>query len=265
MKIKLLPLLMAMIMFFCVTAGAETINVDEGKKIEFCLEDSIPQNSAKDVGPDSNIKLIFNKNVVNLTVKENNLKCISLKDEHGQVVPSELIFPDDQVEPDKKREIYIDPVDDLKEDTTYIVEISPDMLAKNGSTLGETVYVSFTTKSSVAQEVPETKNSELPVKEPAEASNTPQQTEATEESTPEVKAEESPVKEEAALEESITEEVLEANAPEDDNQSGEENSLTTENNEAAAEESKNFGLIFAVIVLMFAASAFIVYKKIKKR
>lgn len=263
MKIKLLPLLMAMIMASCVTAGAETINADEGKKVEFCLEDSIPQNSAVDVEPDSNIKLIFNKNVVNLTVKENNLKCIILKDEHGQVVPSELIFPDDQVEPDKKREIYIDPVDNLKENTTYTVEISPDMLAKNGSKLGETVYVSFSTISSVAQEVPETKNTEQPVKATEEVSTTPQQTEATEESTSEVKAEESPAKEDAALEESITEEVLEANAPEDDNQSSEENSSTKENE--ATEELKNFGLIFALIVLMLAASAFIVYKKIKKR
>ncbi len=265
MKIKLLPLLMAVVMASIVTANAETISTDEGKKTEFCLEDSIPQNLAVDVEPDSTIKLIFNKNVVNFSVKENNLKCISLKNEEGQVIPSELIFPDDQIEPDKKREIYIDPVEDLKENTTYTVEISPDMLAKNGSTLGETVSVSFTTISSVALEVPETKNTEQPVKETEEVSNTPQQPETTEESTVETKAEESPVKEDVALEESITEEVFETNTPEDNKQSEEENSSTTEDNEAADDESRNFGLIYAVIALVLAASAFIVYKKIKKR
>jgi hypothetical protein len=264
MKIKFLSILLAAVIAANVTAYAETINTEDGKKIEFCLEDSLPQNLAVDVDTDSNIKLIFNKNVVNFSVKENNLKCISLKNEDGQVVPSELIFPDDQIEPDKKREIYIDPVENLNEKTTYTVEISSDMLAKNGSTLGETVYVSFTTISSVAQEVPETKNTEQPLQPTTEVSNTPQQTETTEESTIGTQDEESPVKENAISEESITEEVLETNVPEVDKQSGEENSSSNEENDAD-ENSKDFGLIYAVIVLVLATSAFIVYKKIKKR
>jgi hypothetical protein len=264
MKIKFLSILLAAVIAANVTAYAETINTEDGKKIEFCLEDSLPQNLAVDVDTDSNIKLIFNKNVVNFSVKENNLKCISLKNEDGQVVPSELIFPDDQIEPDKKREIYIDPVENLNEKTTYTVEISSDMLAKNGSTLGETVYVSFTTLSSKTQEVAETKNTEQPLQPTTEVSNTPQQPETTEESTVETKAEESPVKENAISEESITEEVLETNVPEVDKQSGEENSSSNEENDAD-ENSKDFGLIYAVIVLVLATSAFIVYKKIKKR
>ncbi len=265
MKIKLLSILLAAVIIVNVTAYAETINTEDGKKIEFCLEDSLPQNLAVDVEPDSNITLVFNKNVVNFSVKENNIKCISLKNEDGQVVPSELIFPDDQIEPDKKREIYIDPVENLNENTTYTVEISSEMMAKNGSTLGKTVYVSFTTISSVAQEVPETKNTEQPVKANKEVTNTPQQPETTEESTVETKDGESPVEEDAVSEESITEDVLKTNTPEDDEQSEEKNSSTTGENDAAEEKSKDLGLIYAVIVLVLATSAFIVYKKIKKR
>lgn len=264
MKIKLLSLLLTAVIAANVTAYAETINTDDGKKIEFRLEDSLPQNLAVDVEQDSIIKLIFNKNVVNFSVKENNLKCISLKNEDGQVVPTELIFPDDQIEPDKKREIYIDPVDNLNENTTYTVEISSDMLAKNGSKLGETVYVSFTTLTSKTQEVSETKNAEQPLQPTTEVSNTSQPPEISEESTKE--PEESQLKEDAASEEFLKEEVFKENDTEDALQSGEEiSSQTTEEIEETAEKSKPFGLISAVVVIALVSSLFIAYKKTKKR
>jgi hypothetical protein len=264
MKIKLLSLLLAAVIAANVTVYAETINTDDGKKIEFCLEDSLPQNLAVDFEPDSIIKLVFNKNVVNFSVKENNLKCISLKNDDGQVVPSELIFPDDQVEPDKKREIYIDPVENLNENTTYTVEISSDMLAKNGSTLGEAVYVSFTTLASKTQEVSETKNTEQPLQPTTEVSNISQQPEITEESTEE--AEESQLKEDAALEELLKEEVFEENETEDALQSEDEIfSQTTEENEEADEKSNSLGLMTAVVVLVLISALFIAYKKTKKR
>jgi hypothetical protein len=263
MKIKLLSILLAALIAANFTAYAETINSDDGKKIEFCLEDSLPQNLAVDVETDSNIKLIFNKNVVNFSVKENNLKCISLKNEDGQVVPSELIFPDDQVEPDKKREVYIDPVENLNENTTYTVEIYSDMLAKNGSTLGETVYVSFTTLSSKTQEDSETKNTEQLFLPTIEVLNTSEKPEATEEST---EAEESPLKEDAASEESLKEEVFEENDTEDALQSEDAiSSQTTEENEEADEKSNKFGLMTAVVVLFLVPALFIAYKKTKKR
>lgn len=261
MKIKFLSLFMALVLASTVNACAETLSSVDGKKIEFCLEDSLPQNSAADVELDSNIKLLFNKNVVNMTVKENNSKCIKLKDEDGQVVPSELIFPDDQVEPDKKREIYIDPAEDLKENTTYTVEISPDMLAKNGSTLGEAVYISFTTISN-AQEIPEAKNTEQPVERPAEVINATQP-ETTEEIT--AAAEEFPMEENAAEKESLSEEDLKTDASEDSLQPAEESSSQAAENNVDDDEFKDFDFVYAVIVIVAAASAFVVYKKIKKR
>lgn len=123
--------------------------------VPFQLVESTPENSAVDIELNVEIKLLFNKNVVNFSVKDNNANCIKLYDEGGQAVSAELIFPDDQVEPEKKREIYIKPTE-LNENTKYTIEISKDMLAKNGSTLGETVFVSFTTLS-VNSEEPEVK------------------------------------------------------------------------------------------------------------
>lgn len=155
MKTKILALVLAAF----IAAGSSPLYASEtavdGKSIEFQLVGSEPSDSSKDVSLDVTITLLFNKNVVNFSVKDNNLNCIFLKDSSGQIVDANLIFPDDQVEPDKKREIYIDPISDLKENTTYTVEISADMLAKNGSTLGEPSSVSFTTLGIPVSNVPE--------------------------------------------------------------------------------------------------------------
>ena len=265
MKIKLLSILLTAVIIANVTVFAETINTEDGKKIEFCLEDSLPQNLAVDDEPDSNIKLVFNNIVVNFSVKENNIKCINLKTEDGQVVPSELIFPDDQIEPDKKREVYIDPVETLNENTTYTVEISSDMMAKNGSTLGETVYVSFTTISSVTQDVPEIKNTEQPVKTTEEVPNTSLTSELAEAAIN--KTEEPQTMDEAVSEESTTEKVSETNVPDDGKQSGEENSSQQieEESDTAVEKSKNYVFVFSVLILVLVLALFISYIKIKKR
>ncbi|GEM_PF-248069 len=112
------------------------------------FEGSNLKDGSTGVAVDSQIDLFFGSNVVNLRVKENNLKCFTLVDEQNQVVPIEVIMPDDQIEPDKKREITIKPISPLKSDTEYKLYISPELQAKNGSTLGKTVIISFTTASS---------------------------------------------------------------------------------------------------------------------
>lgn len=166
MKNKLV--LFVMIFFIILsnaTSFADDIVVKEdGQSIEFQLVESTPQNLSVDVALDVEIKLLFNKNVVNMTVKENNLKCIKFTDAKGEAVAADLVFPDDQIEPDRKREIIIKPNEPLNENETYKVEISADMQAKNGSNLGEPAFVSFTTVLLSAE--PETEE----VVQPAEQS-----------------------------------------------------------------------------------------------
>lgn len=148
-----LSIIIFIIVFSTFTAFAEdTVIKEDGKTIGFQLEESTPQNNSVDVALDIEIMLLFNKNVVNMTVKENNAKCIVLKNSNGEIVSSELIFPDDQIEPERKREIIIKPNEPLNENETYKVEISSNMQAKNGSLLGETTYVLFTTIKTLPKE-----------------------------------------------------------------------------------------------------------------
>lgn len=55
---------------------------------------------------------------------------------------------DDQIEPGKKREIILDPEQDLQPGTTYEVKIAPQLQSKSGATLGSQVTVTFTTAGS---------------------------------------------------------------------------------------------------------------------
>lgn len=144
-KLVLFVMIFVIILGNTISFADDTVVKEDGQSIEFQLVESTPQNLSVDVALDAEIKLLFNKNVVNMTIKENNLKCIKLTDAKGETVAADLIFPDDQIEPDRKREIIIKPNEPLNENETYIVEISADMQAKNGSLLGEPAFVSFTT------------------------------------------------------------------------------------------------------------------------
>ncbi len=148
-----LSVIIFIIVFSTITVSADdTVTNVDGKTIGFQLEESLPQNNSVDVALDIEIKLLFNKNVVNMSIKENNAKCIKLLNSNGEIVSSELFFPDDQIEPERKREIIIKPSKPLNENETYKVEISSDMQAKNGTILGVPAFVSFTTVKPLIQE-----------------------------------------------------------------------------------------------------------------
>lgn len=146
----------------------------EGKSGAFDFVESTPGNSAKDVKLDGEIELLFNKNVVNFSVKDNNENCFSIKDAGNKDIPIDVIFADDQVEPDKKREIILKPKKPFNENTTYTVYISPKLKAKNGDSLDRDVAITFTTlslqsdkKDPPAEEKPEEKPVEKDNEKPA--------------------------------------------------------------------------------------------------
>ncbi len=116
-----------------------------GKSTALDLVESTPANGETLVGIDMEILLLFNKNVVNMTVKDNNMNCIKFLNEDGTEVAADLIFPDDQINPDKKREISIKPRESLENGKKYIVKILPEFMAKNGTNIGKTIEVSFKT------------------------------------------------------------------------------------------------------------------------
>lgn len=149
-KRSLILVLLAVLgcMFIALPALAgEGDGTGGGKDIPLALDSSNPANGLNNVSVTTDINLTFNKNVVNLTVKENNMKCFSLT-ANGSVVPVQVIMPDDQVDFEHRRNIDIQPLQDLKPGTTYKLVISGQLQAKNGMSLGSPVTVSFTTAAS---------------------------------------------------------------------------------------------------------------------
>jgi len=116
-----------------------------GKTTDFALTSSDPTDGSVDVALDKDIVLLFNKNAVNLAVRDNNMKCFTMKDAAGNAVSITVNMVDDQVDPTYKRYITIDPDKNLASSTKYTLTISGDLQAKSGSSLENPVSISFTT------------------------------------------------------------------------------------------------------------------------
>ena len=108
------------------------------------LVQSSPAHGEQDVHLTGEIKLSFNKNVVHMTVCDDNKQCFALYAEDGIAVPVEVIMADDQMEPEKRRDIVLKPQQELAAGTAYTVK-APALRAKNGTTLGTEATVTFTT------------------------------------------------------------------------------------------------------------------------
>ena len=145
------------------TAWAEGGNGDGsggGSDKPLLLDYSSLPNGSTDVATDVSITLTFTKNAVNMAVRDNNSGCFSLTSADGASVPVSVIMGDDQVDPDIKRIITVEAYG-LSPATTYTLTISGALTSKSGVSLGDPVYLSFTTKAAEPQPAPE------PVPQPA--------------------------------------------------------------------------------------------------
>ena len=127
----------------------------EGWKIAFTLDESDPQDGDKDVPVDVQIFLLFNKNICNVAILDNNRKCFHLTSESGEVVPVKITVPDDQVQQDHKREVVIKPKKKLKKNTTYRVSVDSTLMAKNGTNIDDAKQITFTTGEKTGAKKPE--------------------------------------------------------------------------------------------------------------
>lgn len=109
------------------------------------LDSSSPYNGQSGVPTDVLITMTFNKNVINMTVSENNRNCFSLCAADGSKVPVEVIMADDQIEPEKKRIVSLRPLQELKPGAAYTVKVSSALQAKSGVTLGSDLAITFIT------------------------------------------------------------------------------------------------------------------------
>jgi Bacterial Ig-like domain len=143
-----------MLMFLSLPAyAADGDGTGGGKGEPLGLVSSSPYNGQKDVPINVLVTMTFTKNVVNMTVSENNLKCFTLYAADGSMVPIDVIMADDQIEPEKKNDVSLKPLKDLKHDTAYTVIVSSALKSKSGVTLADDLKVAFTTlKDSAAVE-----------------------------------------------------------------------------------------------------------------
>ncbi len=109
---------------------------------------SIPDGTAGvDISTDQ-ITLTFSKNVVNMTVKENNAACFTITAD-GAAVPFTVEMADDQLYRELRRDIVLRFGAELKPAATYTVTVSSDLMSKSGVYLGKEVTVKFTTAGNI--------------------------------------------------------------------------------------------------------------------
>lgn len=141
-----------------------------GKDIPFGLDSSSIPDGSTDVSLDEDIVLNFNKNVVNFTVKENNMTCFSMKDSKGNAVPITVIMGDDQIDHEIRRIITIHP-SSLSAGETYTLTISGNLKAKNGSSLGDDITLTFSTVKPTVTSTPTPSSTVKPTTSPSATSN----------------------------------------------------------------------------------------------
>jgi len=154
----LLILVLSMVLFaFSLSFALEGEGEGNGENQDEALQMVSSNVKDGDVGVSTkvNIQLEFSKNVVHMTVADNNRASISLQDQEGNPVPIRVEMGDDQVDPTIKRLIGIVPVEELGEGVLYTLEIGEGFQSKSGTRLSNPIHLSFETERGEVAGVPE--------------------------------------------------------------------------------------------------------------
>lgn len=109
-----------------------------------------PADGAVNVSLKPEITMVFNKNVVDLRVREANAQKFSMKDAAGNAVPIDVVMADDQIEPEKRDIITIVPREQLKPGTVYTVVVAPGLESRSSDKTDKEITVTFTTAAAGA-------------------------------------------------------------------------------------------------------------------
>jgi hypothetical protein len=96
--------------------------------------------------------LLFDKNIVDILVWEQNRKCVSMSTDNNTNVAIDVTKIDDTVDFDHRQQIFVQPLKQLEPGKTYHIKVGPNLLARNfqstlsGTTGGKGIDVSFKTK-----------------------------------------------------------------------------------------------------------------------
>jgi len=153
-NIRVLGLITVLFLMLQVVTFAEggTGGGSGGGDNPLILESIDTENDINALSTDEVIYLNFSNNVVNLSVKESNAACFSMKYDDGSPANFLAFFGDDQVDRDIRNTIQIRPYGEWKAGETYHLMIKGDLASKNGSTLGTDMEILFTIAGSNATE-----------------------------------------------------------------------------------------------------------------
>lgn len=152
-----LPALLFALLVCCLSAlsafaeGGDGTGGGGNRDKPLVLVSSSIANGAEDVDPNARIELTFNKNVVNIVVREQNMQCFSVRDSAGNAVPITVEMGDDQVNPTDavKRTVTIVPQSPYRAGETYLLTVKSGLAAKNGrDVLEKDTYIGFTVRES---------------------------------------------------------------------------------------------------------------------
>lgn len=234
----------------------------QGQPLE--LVSSSPADGQSDVVLSAEIKLTFNKNVVYMTVRDRNSKCLALYSQDGIEVPVDVVMADDQVESEKKRDIIIKPRQELQAGTKYTVKVAPQLEAKSGASLGKEVKISFTTEEAefpTAETASSTsEDSSSMVGEVSESSqgdrSDPAEQTASSNSASKREQEEGPGNIKGSNEEDVSRE-----ADQSGSTAGEKPMDNQTETDVAADQGINIGILVVAAIVLIAVLAYLVIRK----
>lgn len=122
------------------------------------------------IDPEDSITLTFSKNVVNKKVRDINLPLFVLKNEGGEEVAIEVVMADDQVEPDKKNDVLIQPASPLAEGS-YTLTAQAGITSKSETVMAEDYILTFRVGAAPTEattEAPTEASTEAPTQAPAQ-------------------------------------------------------------------------------------------------
>ena len=149
-------LIAVLVVIFCVIPAfaGEGDGTGGGQGNPLTLVSSSLADGQKDVSLSPQMILTFSKNVVNMSVKDNNQNCFTLSSANGTQIPVKATMADDQMEPEKKQIIVVSPATKLSPGTQYILKILPGLTSKSGVTMGQTVSINFYTEKTASKDSP---------------------------------------------------------------------------------------------------------------